>query len=176
MIVARAALSRGVPARFAFQNPILAIQRSRFNTSNVTRDADNGKPTLQVDAFARSQRLGRPRSPHLDIYQPQLTWVMSGAFRVTVVPIGLGFYALSALYGIVPFDSGALASAIHSLPGAAILLGKAAVAFPATYHALGGIRHLLWDTGSNLTIPGVYRSGYVVLAGTVLIGSYLCTL
>ena len=37
------------------------------------------------------------------------------------------------------------------------------------YHALNGIRHLTWDYGIALTIPGVYRSGQIVLLLTIVV-------
>jgi len=47
------------------------------------------------------------------------------------------------------------------------------MAYPFVYHAFNGIRHLVWDFGFELTIPGVYRTGYTVLAGTAVFGSLL---
>lgn len=38
----------------------------------------------------RAQRKRRPVSPHLSIYQPQLTWYMSSAHRLTGVALGGG--------------------------------------------------------------------------------------
>ena len=41
------------------------------------------------------------------------------------------------------------------------------------FHALNGVRHLLWDSGFGLELPSVYRSGYVVLAGTLVLSEGL---
>jgi succinate dehydrogenase (ubiquinone) cytochrome b560 subunit len=38
----------------------------------------------------RQQRLVRPKSPHLTIYEPQLTWLMSGFHRFTGCAVGAG--------------------------------------------------------------------------------------
>lgn len=38
----------------------------------------------------RQQRLVRPKSPHLTIYEPQMTWVMSGFHRITGCAVGAG--------------------------------------------------------------------------------------
>lgn len=35
------------------------------------------------------------------------------------------------------------------------------------HHMLGGIRHLMWDTGHGLDLPTVYRSGWAVAIGSV---------
>jgi succinate dehydrogenase / fumarate reductase cytochrome b subunit len=37
------------------------------------------------------------------------------------------------------------------------------------YHLCNGIRHLAWDAGYCFDIRGAYRSGYTVLAATVLL-------
>ena len=53
-------------------------------------DPDVSSPTLSIDGHARSQRLGRPISPHFTIYQPQLTWYMSIAHRITGAALAVG--------------------------------------------------------------------------------------
>jgi succinate dehydrogenase (ubiquinone) cytochrome b560 subunit len=67
-----------------------------------------------------------------------------------------------AAYAIVPFSSAALASAIHSLPFAVIVFGKAAIAFPFAYHTMNGIRHLVFDSqlskSTQLDRSGIWAS------------------
>ena len=40
----------------------------------------------------RQQRKVRPVSPHLEIYQPQITWYLSGIHRITGCALGAGKY------------------------------------------------------------------------------------
>ena len=56
---------------------------------------------------------------------------------------------------------------------------KFGVALPFTYHALGGVRHLVWDTGRQLSNKGVQRTGWAVVglsivsaAGLALVGTH----
>jgi succinate dehydrogenase cytochrome b556 subunit len=42
------------------------------------------------------------------------------------------------------------------------------LALPFCYHLVNGIRHLSWDMGMGLRIPEVYKSGYTVLALTLV--------
>lgn len=91
------------------------------------------------------------------------------------------FYALTCTYAAtsllnIPFDSGVIVGAFASLPVIIKLGFKAACAYPFVYHVGNGIRHLIWDFGRELTIPGVYRTGYAVLAATAVVGSYLAFL
>ncbi|RUS20520.1 succinate dehydrogenase cytochrome b560 subunit [Endogone sp. FLAS-F59071] len=129
----------------------------------------------------KQQRTVRPVSPDLAIYQPQLTWYMSGAHRVTGATLAGGLYAgiLAYLAGPavgVHLDSASLVSAVASLPVAAKVGVKATLAFPFVFHSLNGVRHLIWDTGSFLSLKGVYTSGYIVLGSTVLGSLYLASL
>lgn len=128
-----------------------------------------------------AQRKNRPVSPHLDIYQPQLTWLLSGLHRITGVAMAGAFYALTCGFAAtsilnIPFDTTTLVSAFTTLPTFAQYGIKAICAYPFVYHIGNGIRHLVWDFGKELTIPGVYRTGYAVLAATAVIGSYLAFL
>lgn len=132
----------------------------------------------QENEILVAQRKNRPVSPHLTIYEPQLTWALSGVHRITGVAMAGAFYALTCGYAAtsllsIPFDSTTLVSTFAALPVAVKVLAKAGMAFPFAFHGLNGIRHLVWDFGKEMTIPGVYRTGYIVLAGTAVLGSYL---
>ncbi|KAH0606291.1 uncharacterized protein H6S33_003952 [Morchella sextelata] len=148
-----------------------AQTRSAGTTSeNVTQD--------QAYSILVAQRKLRPVSPHLTIYQPQLTWYLSALNRITGVALSGGIYVFALAYLAAPtfglhLESATIAAAFGSLPVAAKVGIKAAVALPFTFHSWNGIRHLLWDTGKALDIKGVYRTGYVVLGLTTLSTVYL---
>ncbi|XYA00521.1 hypothetical protein QA089_003060 [Meyerozyma guilliermondii] len=125
-----------------------------------------------------AQRSNRPVSPHLTIYQPQLTMLLSGLHRITGVAMAGGFYALTVAFAAtsilsIPFDGATLVSAFAGLPIYAKIGAKAAAAFPFAFHFANGIRHLIWDFGKELTIKGVYRTGYTVLTISAIAGTYL---
>lgn len=111
----------------------------------------------------------RPLSPHLSIYKPTITMTMSIVHRIT----GIGLYAGTVLLAIwlIAAASGAQAFAtvqgfIASPLGRIILLGYT---WAIIHHALGGIRHFIWDTGAGL---GPER---MMLARLTLIGSLVIT-
>ena len=94
----------------------------------------------------------RPLSPHLQVYRPQLTSLMSISHRVTGVALTTGTLVLAvwlialALGG----DSFAMVAAALAHPlGQFVLFGYSAALI---YHALNGIRHMFWDLGRGLTI------------------------
>ncbi|KAI4480412.1 hypothetical protein M0802_014249 [Mischocyttarus mexicanus] len=114
----------------------------------------------------RNMRLKRPMSPHLSIYQVQLTSLLSVSHRTT--GIILSTYAMFLGLGTL-FVPGGIPCVIEilselNLPVALLFVGKTLLAFPATFHTFNGFRHLAWDLGMFLTIKQVYSTGYAVTA------------
>jgi len=111
----------------------------------------------------------RPLSPHLQIYRPQLTSVMSISHRATGVVLSLGLVALTywLLAAAGGPDAFATAQAIFGSWIGRVLMGV--WSFCLFYHLCNGIRHLVWDTGHALDLEDVYRSGYMALAGAVIL-------
>ena len=106
----------------------------------------------------------RPLSPHLQIYQRQLTSVLSILHRATGVFLGFAAFALVLWLFAVAGDGEGLArfNAFTASPlGVAFLLAATA---SLSYHLLNGIRHLLWDIGWGFDLPKVYASGWTVVA------------
>ncbi len=88
----------------------------------------------------------RPLSPHLLIYRPMLTMTMSIVHRIT----GFGLYfgtLLLAWWLIAAAGPNAYAKFewfAGSIIGRLILFSYT---WALLHHMLGGIRHLIWDTG-----------------------------
>jgi succinate dehydrogenase / fumarate reductase, cytochrome b subunit len=89
----------------------------------------------------------RPLSPHLQIYKPMLTMMMSIVHRIT----GIGLYAgmLFLAWWLLAAASGPNGYAkfewfAGSIIGRLILFGYT---WALIHHMLGGVRHLIWDTG-----------------------------
>ncbi len=111
----------------------------------------------------------RPLSPHLQIYQPQLTSVLSILHRATGVFLGFSAFALVVWLFAVAGDGESLTrfNALAASPlGVAFLLAATA---SLSYHLLNGIRHLLWDIGWGFELPKVYASGWTVVALAVVL-------
>ncbi|MBI4006327.1 MAG: succinate dehydrogenase, cytochrome b556 subunit [Gammaproteobacteria bacterium] len=111
----------------------------------------------------------RPLSPHLQIYKPQLTSILSITHRGTGV-----FLSISALFlccWLLAIANGPdvyanLQTYITAWYGQVILF---ACVFSLYFHLCNGIRHLIWDMGLGLDIKTTYISGYIVVAATVLL-------
>lgn len=109
----------------------------------------------------------RPLSPHLQVYQPQFTSVLSLTHRMTGVALVFG--SLLLVYWLVAVASGAAVydtaqGLIGSVLGRLLLFGWTVALF---YHLCNGIRHLSWDAGFLLELPALYRSGWVMLVATL---------
>jgi len=111
----------------------------------------------------------RPLSPHLQVYRPQLTSVLSILHRFTGVVLALG--SLFLVIWLVALSAGPQAYgsfiALASHPLALIVLAIGLLAF--FYHLLNGIRHLFWDAGWLLELRGAYASGWVVVIASVVL-------
>lgn len=115
----------------------------------------------------------RPLSPHLQVYRPQITSVLSIAHRGTGVVNALGVFVLGCW--LVALAAGGeayaqFAAAAGSVPGRIALFGFAAT---LVYHLLNGVRHLFWDIGWGFEIPQLYRSGYTVIGLSLLLTGLL---
>ena len=116
---------------------------------------------------ASNRRDERPLSPHLQIYRPQLTSVLSISHRLSGIALSVG--ALLLVYWLAAAASGEAAFAtaqalLGSVVGRVLLFGWSLALF---YHLANGIRHLVWDAGFGFELPTVYRSGWAVVAFTV---------
>ncbi|MFZ5789487.1 MAG: succinate dehydrogenase, cytochrome b556 subunit [Pseudomonadota bacterium] len=113
----------------------------------------------------------RPLSPHLQIYRPQITSVLSILHRITGMALAAG--SLLLVYWLIAAAAGAEAFAtaqalIGSVPGRLLLFGWS---FALFFHLANGIRHLFWDMGLGFELKTVTLSGW-----TVVIASFLLTL
>ena len=113
----------------------------------------------------------RPLSPHLQIYRPMLTMMMSIAHRISGAANAIGFLLLA--WWLVAIASGpeAYAKVEHffsSLIGRTLLF---LFSWSLIHHMLGGIRHLIWDTGRALD-----RTSIEVMAGLTIISSTALTI
>ncbi|TGZ79503.1 cytochrome b560 subunit of succinate dehydrogenase [Ascodesmis nigricans] len=165
-------LATSASARTTVPRAVFAATQTR-STATTTKTTDAEAYSILV-----AQRKQRPISPHLTIYQPQLTWYMSSLNRITGVALAASVYLYGIGYVIAPYaglhlESASLAAGMAALPIAAKIAIKSAIASPFVYHAFNGVRHLTWDTARELSIKGVYRTGYAVIALTTVGAGYL---
>lgn len=115
-------------------------------------------------------RVERPLSPHLQIYRPLFTMMMSIVHRIT--GIGLYFGTVLLVWWLLSAASTASAFATFSaVAGSFIgLLVLFGFTWALLHHALGGVRHFIWDF-----IHGFGPQERVLLAKATLAGSVALT-
>ncbi|MBL4692829.1 MAG: succinate dehydrogenase, cytochrome b556 subunit [Magnetovibrio sp.] len=105
----------------------------------------------------------RPLSPHLQVYRPQITSVLSITHRATGVFLSLAavmltYWLASAAYG--PDSFARAQAALESWFGRLILFG---FTFSLFFHMCNGIRHLGWDLGWGFDLVKLRMTGVLVI-------------
>ena len=121
--------------------------------------------------MSETKPAARPLSPHLQIYRPMLTMMMSILHRITGSALYVGillliWWLVAAARSDQAFDT-AQTFFGHWI-GRIVLFG---FSWALIHHALGGLRHLLWDTGRGFDLKTVEW-----LARANLIGSIALTI
>lgn len=119
--------------------------------------------------MADVNRGNRPLSPHLTIYRLPMTAITSILNRITgVALLGGGLIvvwwllAASASSEYFAFADGLITSFLGD-----IVMSLAVWAL--WYHALGGLRHLYWDTGKGLDVETAEKLSYGILGASVVL-------
>lgn len=111
----------------------------------------------------------RPLSPHLQIYRPQLTSIVSILTRITGNALIAG--VVLAVWWLLAAASGpdyfAIANAVAtSWFGDLVFTGSL---WAVWYHYLAGLRHLYFDAGHGLDIPTAEKLGWGIIIGSVVL-------
>ncbi len=109
---------------------------------------------------------GRPLSPHIGIYKPQITSVLSILHRATGMFLCLGavvfaWWVIALSLGPEPFA--VVRGALGSWLGRLLLF---ALTFSFFFHLCNGVRHLFWDAGLGFELRTVQASGKAVVAAS----------
>ncbi len=118
---------------------------------------------------AAGRPVARPLSPHLQIYAKPINMVMSILHRITGVALYFGTLLL-AWWLIAAATSPAYFNFVNGLFGT--WLGRLVLfgyTWALLHHMLGGIRHLIWDTGRGFDLKTVDRLGWGTIIGSVVL-------
>ena len=118
-----------------------------------------------------SRPLGRPLSPHLQIYRWPITMAASITHRATGMALAAGTLFLS--WWLIAAASGPDAYAVFA-QAAANPLGQIVLfgfLWSLSFHLLNGIRHLAWDVGYGFKVPTAKLTAALVYAGSLLLAA-----
>jgi succinate dehydrogenase / fumarate reductase cytochrome b subunit len=114
-----------------------------------------------------------PISPHLQIYKPQITSILSITHRITgvclnflIIFVSLWLLSLSLGENIynyfIEFSNTIFMKLVMSIS-----------IFGLSYHAMNGIRHIFWDFGFFLNNSSALISGIIVVSLTFVLSVLL---
>lgn len=113
-------------------------------------------------------KIDRPLSPHLTIYRPQFTSVLSIMHRITGVGLVFSLFLIILWFCALSLgpDTFNLIEVIFNSIFVRTILGLSIWAI--WYHTCTGIRHLIWDLGYGLEVEWITPSAYLVLICSIL--------
>ena len=119
--------------------------------------------------MADVNRGNRPLSPHLSIYRPQMTSISSIFVRITGTGLLVGallvvwwFLAAATSPGYFAVADGVITSWFGDIV-------MALSVWALWSHALGGLRHLYWDSGQGLEVEFAEKLGWVMVVLSVVL-------
>lgn len=121
----------------------------------------------------RAAKVERPLSPHLQIYRPLINMVMSIFHRITGVALYFGslllaMWLVAAASGPDAFQT--VSSYFNTWPGWIVLAGYT---WALVHHALGGIRHFIWDFGLGYSHETIDWLSWGTIAGSAAVTAAL---
>lgn len=115
--------------------------------------------------MADVNRGNRPLSPHLQVYRPQLNSATSILNRITGIAL-LGGAVLVVWWLMAAATSEAYFATVDGLLTS--ILGDIIMSLSVLalwYHALAGVRHLVWDMGYGLDPEDADKMGWGIIIG-----------
>lgn len=111
----------------------------------------------------------RPLSPHLQVYRPQWSSVLSILHRISGVALSAG--TLLVVLWLVALANGAesFSTTVEFMSHPLMLILLVGWTLALFYHLLNGIRHLIWDTGMMLELKPARASGWAVAIAALLL-------
>lgn len=112
-------------------------------------------------------KVNRPLSPHLTIYKPQFTSVLSILHRITGIGLVLSLGLLLIWFTCLSLGPTAFRPINILFDTIFIKLILALSTWALWYHTCAGIRHLIWDLGYGLEAERINLSAYLVLLASL---------
>jgi succinate dehydrogenase / fumarate reductase cytochrome b subunit len=117
--------------------------------------------------LGRGARAARPLSPHLQIYSPLINMMMSIVHRITGAALDFGsallaWWLVSAAVG--PEYFAYVSSWLNTWPGWIVLFGYT---WALIHHALGGVRHFIWDSIHGFDLKTIDLLSWGSLAASI---------
>ncbi len=114
-----------------------------------------------------------PLSPHLQIYKPQITSLLSISHRIS--GIALNFSLIISIFGLLSLSLGEnyynlFIFFINSYP---LKISIFLTILGFSYHLLNGIRHIIWDLGFFLENKSSAIFGYLIICFAFILSLFI---
>ena len=110
-----------------------------------------------------------PISPHLQIYKPQITSLLSITHRITGFGLNLALILLSLWIISFGLGSDVYENFVTIFETIFVKIVVYFIVLGISYHALNGIRHILWDFGFMISNKAALVSGLVIIFTSVIL-------
>lgn len=110
----------------------------------------------------------RPLSPHLQVYKPQMTSMLSILHRMTGMLLVLGLVIYTAWLACAALGLYVYMDFLGLLETKLGMIAMVGISFAGFYHFFNGCRHLVWDTGKLFEIGCATKAGYTVLVLAII--------
>ncbi|CAK7268574.1 cytochrome b subunit of succinate dehydrogenase, Sdh3p [Sporothrix epigloea] len=168
--------------RRAAAKPTMALVSPSIARGIMIRPALQSRPITteklsesEAHKVLANQRLHRPVSPHITIYDPAQIWYGASIMqRYTGMAYSGALYGGSIAYLMAPLlgwhlESASLVAFAAGLPVAVKFVLKTAAAFPFLFHSFNGIRHLVWDSVvRGFSRPDIRKATNVIWVASVV--------
>lgn len=132
-------------------------------TTQIRQTSTTPPNTHNTTSLLAQQRLRRPLSPHLTIYRPQITSVLSVLMRNTGLLMSGAFCLFPLLHLTFDISTASLAASFGSLSLFVKVPLKTALAWIFTFHAFNSLRVVAWGFAKGITNKRVWLSGWGVV-------------
>jgi succinate dehydrogenase (ubiquinone) cytochrome b560 subunit len=161
---------------FVAQNLVRATLASRMQSRPVATEKITA---ADAQSMLAQQRLKRPVSPHLEIYDKNQTWWGGSAWnRLTGSAFAGSLYLFSVSYLAAPLmgwhlESASLAAAVAALPVALKGALKFGIAWPFVFHFFNGTKHLMFDLTIGYKKTQIIKSAWYIWGASIVGAVYL---
>ena len=111
----------------------------------------------------------RPLSPHLQIYKPQITSILSIFHRLTGISLSIGSFIIVAWIVSLSMGIESYSYFMSIVDNWFVQIITFGFVFALFYHFSNGIRHLFWDAGLGFELKSVYISGSIVVLNAIIL-------
>ena len=118
----------------------------------------------------------KPLSPHLSIYKPQITSIMSISHRLSGIFQSFGNVMIFMFFILILAEEKYYNLAMFFFNSYLGIAFTFLYIFSLCYHACNGIRHLIWDLGYGFELKNVYISGYFTIAISLILNTLVWVL